>query len=51
VREIVGADVAETLEKMARAVYTLRRKVSRERSIIIADTKFESGRTRTGASF
>jgi phosphoribosylaminoimidazole-succinocarboxamide synthase len=44
VREIVGADVAETLEKMARAVYAYGEKVSRERGIIIADTKFEFGR-------
>jgi phosphoribosylaminoimidazole-succinocarboxamide synthase len=48
VREIVGADVAETLEKMARAVYTYGEKVSRERSIIIADTKFEFGRDKDG---
>ena len=47
-REIVGADVAETLEKMARAVYTYGEKVSRERSIIIADTKFEFGRDKDG---
>ena len=48
VREIVGADVAETLEKMARAVYTYGEKVSRERGIIIADTKFEFGRDKDG---
>jgi phosphoribosylaminoimidazole-succinocarboxamide synthase len=48
VREIVGADVAETLERMARAVYAYGEKVSRERGIIIADTKFEFGRDKDG---
>jgi phosphoribosylaminoimidazole-succinocarboxamide synthase len=48
VREIVGNDVAETLEQMARAVYAYGEKVSRERGIIIADTKFEFGRDKDG---
>jgi phosphoribosylaminoimidazole-succinocarboxamide synthase len=33
---------------MARAVYTLGEKISREQGIIIADTKFEFGRNRDG---
>ncbi|MCA1456089.1 phosphoribosylaminoimidazolesuccinocarboxamide synthase [Bradyrhizobium sp. BRP22] len=48
VREIVGHDVADTLERMARAVYAYGEEVSRERGIIIADTKFEFGRDRDG---
>jgi phosphoribosylaminoimidazole-succinocarboxamide synthase len=43
-REILGDEVASTLETMARAVYTLGEKISREHGIIIADTKFEFGR-------
>ena len=38
------------LEKMARAVYAFGEKTSRERGIIIADTKFEFGRDATAAS-
>jgi phosphoribosylaminoimidazole-succinocarboxamide synthase len=48
VREIVGGEVADTLERMARAVYAYGEKVSRERGIIIADTKFEFGRDQDG---
>jgi phosphoribosylaminoimidazole-succinocarboxamide synthase len=48
VREIVGNDVAVTLEQMARAVYAYGEKASRERGIIIADTKFEFGRSKDG---
>lgn len=44
VREILGADVAQTLERMARTVYDFGEKVSRQQGIIIADTKFEFGR-------
>jgi phosphoribosylaminoimidazole-succinocarboxamide synthase len=47
-REILGDDVAHTLERMARAVYTLGEKISRDQGIIIADTKFEFGRDRDG---
>jgi phosphoribosylaminoimidazole-succinocarboxamide synthase len=47
-REILGDEVASTLESMARAVYTLGEKISREQGIIIADTKFEFGRDRGG---
>jgi phosphoribosylaminoimidazole-succinocarboxamide synthase len=43
-REIVGDDVASTLESMTRAVYTTGERLSREHGIIIADTKFEFGR-------
>ncbi|MBO4223035.1 phosphoribosylaminoimidazolesuccinocarboxamide synthase [Bradyrhizobium neotropicale] len=48
VREIVGFEVADTLERMARTVYAYGEKVSRERGIIIADTKFEFGRDKDG---
>ena len=48
VREIVGADVAATLEKMARDVYGYGEQTSRARGIIIADTKFEFGRDKDG---
>ncbi len=47
-REVVGDEVAYELESMARAVYTLGEKISREQGIIIADTKFEFGRDRDG---
>src|SRR5215510_12358637 len=40
-REVVGDDVAYTLESMARAIYTLGEKLARDQGIIIADTKFE----------
>jgi phosphoribosylaminoimidazole-succinocarboxamide synthase len=48
VREILGREVADTLEKMARAVYGFGEKTSRARGIIIADTKFEFGRDGDG---
>jgi phosphoribosylaminoimidazole-succinocarboxamide synthase len=47
-RAVVGDEVAYELESMARAVYTLGEKISREQGIIIADTKFEFGRDRDG---
>jgi phosphoribosylaminoimidazole-succinocarboxamide synthase len=47
-RGVVGDEVAYELESMARAVYTLGEKISREQGIIIADTKFEFGRDRDG---
>jgi phosphoribosylaminoimidazole-succinocarboxamide synthase len=47
-RAVVGDDVTTTLEGMTRAVYALGEKVSRERGIIIADTKFEFGRDDSG---
>jgi phosphoribosylaminoimidazole-succinocarboxamide synthase len=43
-REIVGIEVTDTLERMTRAVYTTGERSSREHGIIIADTKFEFGR-------
>src|SRR3981081_4705847 len=47
-REILGEEVAYTLESMTRAVYALGEKISRGQGIIIADTKFEFGRDRDG---
>lgn len=39
----VGADVAATLERMARTIYEFGRDVAEPRGIIVADTKFEFG--------
>jgi phosphoribosylaminoimidazole-succinocarboxamide synthase len=47
-REIVGEEVAYTLESMSRAIYSLGEKLAREQGIIIADTKFEFGRDADG---
>jgi phosphoribosylaminoimidazole-succinocarboxamide synthase len=47
-RQMVGEEVAYTLESMTRAVYTLGEKLARDRGIIIADTKFEFGRDADG---
>jgi phosphoribosylaminoimidazole-succinocarboxamide synthase len=47
-REVLGGEVASTLEGMARSVYTLGEKIAREQGIIIADTKFEFGRDNDG---
>jgi len=47
-REILGDEVAYTLERMTRAIYRLGEKISRGLGIIIADTKFEFGRDRGG---
>src|ERR1700726_1216240 len=47
-REILGDEVAYQLESMTRAIYTLGEKISRDRGIIIADTKFEFGRDGDG---
>src|SRR5260221_1261918 len=47
-REILGDEVAYTLESMSRTVYSLGEKISRDQGIIIADTKFEFGRDRDG---
>jgi phosphoribosylaminoimidazole-succinocarboxamide synthase len=47
-REIVGDEVAHTLESMTRAIYTLGEDLAREQGIIIADTKFEFGRDKDG---
>jgi phosphoribosylaminoimidazole-succinocarboxamide synthase len=47
-RGILGDEVAHRLESMTRAVYALGEKISRDRGIIIADTKFEFGREKDG---
>ncbi len=47
-REIVGEEIAYTLESMTRAIYTLGEELAREQGIIIADTKFEFGRDADG---
>ncbi|MGA7072650.1 phosphoribosylaminoimidazolesuccinocarboxamide synthase [Bradyrhizobium sp.] len=47
-REIIGEEATNTLERMTRAVYTLGERLSREHGIIIADTKFEFGRDAEG---
>ena len=46
--EVVGADLAATLEHLARLIYGRGRDIAAERGIIIADTKFEFGRTAAG---
>jgi phosphoribosylaminoimidazole-succinocarboxamide synthase len=47
-REVVGREVADALERMTRAVYERGEEKTRERGIIIADTKFEFGRDKGG---
>src|SRR5262249_13075290 len=47
-RAIVGDDVATALERLTRAIYAVGETSSRERGIIIADTKFEFGRDSEG---
>jgi phosphoribosylaminoimidazole-succinocarboxamide synthase len=47
-REVVGREVADQLERMTRAVYERGEKRTREQGIIIADTKFEFGRDKDG---
>jgi phosphoribosylaminoimidazole-succinocarboxamide synthase len=47
-REVVGSEIAATLERMARTVYSLGEKLARDHGIIIADTKFEFGRDKDG---
>lgn len=47
--EIVGADVARELERLTRAVYGRGREIAERRGILLADTKFEFGRTPAGA--
>jgi phosphoribosylaminoimidazole-succinocarboxamide synthase len=47
-REIVGDEVTDALERMTRAIYSFGETQSRARGIIIADTKFEFGRDRDG---
>jgi phosphoribosylaminoimidazole-succinocarboxamide synthase len=47
-REILGGQVTAELERLTRLVYTTGRDVALRQGIIIADTKFEFGRTRSG---
>jgi len=47
-KEILGADVTAELERLTRIVYTNGRDVALANGIIIADTKFEFGRTGSG---
>jgi phosphoribosylaminoimidazole-succinocarboxamide synthase len=47
-REILGAEVTAELERLTRAVYGKGRDVAAAHGIIIADTKFEFGRTKGG---
>ena len=47
-RDLVGAAAAAELEHLARTVYAAGAAVSRDSGIIIADTKFEFGRTAHG---
>jgi phosphoribosylaminoimidazole-succinocarboxamide synthase len=47
-RELLGVDVTAELERLTRLVYTRGRDVALENGIIIADTKFEFGRTGSG---
>lgn len=47
-REILGAEVTAELERLTRQVYTHGRDVALKQGIIIADTKFEFGRTAAG---
>jgi phosphoribosylaminoimidazole-succinocarboxamide synthase len=47
-REILGAEVTAELERLTRVVYGKGRDVAAAQGIIIADTKFEFGRTKDG---
>jgi phosphoribosylaminoimidazole-succinocarboxamide synthase len=47
-KETLGADVTRELERLTRLVYTNGRDVALANGIIIADTKFEFGRTKSG---
>jgi phosphoribosylaminoimidazole-succinocarboxamide synthase len=51
VREILGDNVAEKLESMARTVYNFGERIARHQGIIIADTKFEFGVDEAGKLF
>jgi phosphoribosylaminoimidazole-succinocarboxamide synthase len=48
VRKQLGDAVAGELERLSRHIYARGRDIAAERGIIIADTKFEFGRTATG---
>jgi phosphoribosylaminoimidazole-succinocarboxamide synthase len=47
-RSIVGAEVAEQLERMSRAIYQRGRELAAASGVIIADAKFEFGRDEQG---
>src|SRR6185369_1695589 len=47
-REILGPEATAELERLTRVVYTRGRDVALKRGIIITDTKFEFGRTKSG---
>jgi phosphoribosylaminoimidazole-succinocarboxamide synthase len=47
-RELVGVDLASELERLTRLIYERGRATAAERGIIIADTKFEFGRSGDG---
>lgn len=47
-QKVLGADVTSELERLTRLVYTRGRDVALKQGIIIADTKFEFGRTKSG---
>ena len=47
-RELLGSHVTAELERLTRIVYTKGRDVALANGIIIADTKFEFGRTKNG---
>jgi phosphoribosylaminoimidazole-succinocarboxamide synthase len=47
-REVLGGDVTTELERLTRLVYTTGRDVALKQGIIIADTKFEFGRSPSG---
>src|SRR3954466_4905050 len=48
-REVLGAEVTAELERLTRLIYTQGRDVAAAHGILIADTKFEFGRTKGGA--
>jgi phosphoribosylaminoimidazole-succinocarboxamide synthase len=48
VAELIGRQTAAELERLSRRVYERARDIAAGRGIIIADTKFEFGRPRTG---
>jgi phosphoribosylaminoimidazole-succinocarboxamide synthase len=47
-REVLGGEVTAELERLTRIVYTRGRDVALKQGIIIADTKFEFGKTKSG---
>jgi phosphoribosylaminoimidazole-succinocarboxamide synthase len=48
VRDLVGGDTAEELERLTLAIYSRGAEIALERGVIIADTKFEFGRDAEG---